>query len=257
MTAPAFTTRPLLTSHTHQGPPPRLRLVCFPHAGAPGMFFSPWTHALPAHVELVTVRYLPRAPEERLTDLAARVARELTALPVRPSALFGHSMGAVVAYETARNWDAEGPGRPALPLFVSGSPSPGDHRADDLHLRSEDELVVVLRRLGGTAAEILDDPELRATWLPDIRRDFRLLDTYRYTEGPPLNRPVIAMTGRDDPEAPLDSVRRWRAYTGSSFELCTFPGGHFYLVEDKDRLVGEVLRRLTPGGATSAGQAAP
>jgi pyochelin biosynthetic protein PchC len=255
MTVPAFTTRPLLTTHTQHGPPPRLRLVCFPHAGAPGMFFSPWAHALPAHVELVTVRYLAQGPEERLSDLAARVARELAALPARPSALFGHSMGAVVAYETARN--REDLGRPAPPLFVSGSPSPGDHRADDLHLRGEDELVVALRRLGGTAAEILDDPELRATWLPDIRRDFRLLDTYRYVDGPPLNCPVIALTGRDDPEAPLESVRRWRTYTRSSFELCTFPGGHFYLVEEKDRLVGEVLRRLAPGGAASAGQAAP
>ncbi|MGW1716011.1 thioesterase II family protein [Streptomyces sp. NPDC002156] len=255
MTVPASTTQPLLTCHAHHGPPPRVRLVCFPHAGAPGTFFTSWASALPADVELVTVRYAPHVPEERLTDLASRVARELSALPRRPSALFGHSMGAVVAYETARSWERHG--RAPLPLFVSGSPSPGAHRADDLHLRTEDELVLVLRRLGGTAAEILDDPELRAVWLPDIRRDFRLLDGYLHTEGPPLRSAVTALTGREDPEAPLDSVRRWRAYTRSSFELCTFPGGHFYLVEEKDRLVGEVLRRLTPGGAGAAGQAAP
>ncbi|MEU4657825.1 alpha/beta fold hydrolase [Streptomyces sp. NPDC023723] len=255
MTAPASTVQPLLTCHAHHGPAPRTRLVCFPHAGAPGTFFSSWLHALPAHVELVTVRYAPHGPEENLTGLAARAARELAGLPGRPSALFGHSMGAVVAYETARAW--EGLGRLPLPLFVSGAPSPGGHRPDDLHLREEDELVRVLRRLGGTAAEILDDPELRAVWLPDIRRDFRLLDTYRHLEGPPLRCPVTALTGREDPEAPLDSVRRWRSYTASSFELCTFPGGHFYLVEEKERLVGEVLRRLTPGGAASAGQTAP
>lgn len=255
MTVPARTAPSLLTCHTRQGPPPRVRLVCFPHAGAPGTFFSSWAQTLPAHVELVTVRYAPRRPEELLTDLAARVARELTGLPRRPSALFGHSMGAVMAYETARSWERTG--RTPLPLVVSGAPSPGDHRPGDLHLRDEAELVVVLRRLGGTAAEILDDPELRAVWLPDIRRDFRLLDTYRYVEGPPLGSPVTALTGRGDPEAPLDSVRRWRSHTGSSFELRTFPGGHFYLVEEKAGVIDEVLRRLTPGGATSAGQAAP
>lgn len=256
MTVPAKGILPRITVHSRHSPQPRGRLVCLPHAGAPGTFFSSWAWALPAHLELLTAHYSHCQGTEPLAGLADEIAQGLAALPRRPTALFGHSMGAVVAYEVARRLENL-EDMPLLRLFVSGARSPGEHRPSDLHLRGDDELIAMLRALGGTAPEILDDPVLRAVWMPDIRRDFRILDTYRHSEGPPLRCPVTAMVGRDDPEAPVGSVRRWREYTGSSFELCTFPGGHFYLADGKEAVITELVRRLSPGALSSDRESMP
>ncbi|CAL9394060.1 Thioesterase PikA5 [Streptomyces sp. enrichment culture] len=231
----------LLQRHTsgHRG---RARLVCLPHAGAtPGMFV-PWAAGLGPDVDLVSARYsTPDDAPRSVADLADRVAGELERLTRRPTTLFGHSMGGIVAYEVARRCSARAG---LVRLVVSGTVSPAAHRPGGTHRLDDAAFVAEVLALGGTAPQLFADPAARAVWLPPIRQDFRLIDTYRHRPGPPLSCPVTAMAGQDDHEAPPDLMRSWRDTTSADFDLRVFPGGHFYLLDAQRAVVTELRRRL-------------
>ncbi|MEU6477515.1 alpha/beta fold hydrolase [Streptomyces sp. NPDC047017] len=244
----------LLLRHT-PGARTGTRLVCLPHAGgAPGMFV-PWADGLGPDVELVSVRYgTPGRVPDSVAALAGLVAGELGRLPRRPTLLFGHSMGGIVAYEVARRC----PARAGLVrLVVSGTVAPAAHLPGDTHRLDDEAFVAELTALGGTDAELLADPAARSVWLPPIRRDFRLIDTYRHRPGPPLACPVTALAGHDDHEAPPDLMRAWRDTTSAGFDLRVFPGGHFYLLAGRQAVVTELRRRLARPGAAPPALALP
>jgi pyochelin biosynthetic protein PchC len=202
-------------------------------------------------VELVSARYgTPDDVPRSVADLAGRIAGELGRLPRRPTTLFGHSMGGIVAYEVARCC----PARVGLVrLVVSGTVPPAAHLPGGTHRLDDDAFVAEVLALGGTTPRLLTDPATRAVWLPPIRRDFRLIDTYRHRPGPPLPCPVTAMAGQHDLEAPPDLMRPWRDTTSADFDLRVFPGGHFYLLDARQAVVAELRRRLErPSSAPSA-----
>jgi surfactin synthase thioesterase subunit len=224
----------------------RVRMVCFPHAGGSAAFYRPWHRGLPPRVELHAVQYPGRAerrmapPVDDVQTMAGYIVDDLASLLDRPLALFGHSMGAFIAYEAARLLHERG--TPPVHLFVSGQVAPWTSvdaysGTVQLHIRSDvgiadaddEELVRHLQRLGGTETELLADPELREIFLPYIRNDFRMLHSYRPTVGPPLTTPITALTGADDPVATHAQADQWRNLTSSRFALEVFPGGHFFL----------------------------
>ncbi|AJC62131.1 alpha/beta fold hydrolase [Streptomyces sp. 769] len=251
--------------HRHRsGARSRARLVCFPHAGSPQGFFSSWPRSLPDQLELLSVRYPGAAADHggragTLTGLAGLVADEVAALPPKPTYLFGHSMGALVAYETARRLQSGRDNSPVVAparLFVSGCDAPTVPR-EDPDVTDDAGLIDELRRLGGTGADLLDDPVMREVWLPGVRHHFRLLASYRFLAGPALQCPVTALVGREDTEASLDGVGRWRELTEASFDLRGFPGDHFYLVPHREQLLDELRRRVAVHGSEAAWQLAP
>lgn len=213
-------------------PEAAVRLVCFPHAGGSAAFFRGWGAELPA-LSVHAVRYPGRA--ERLaeplpTDLrevAAEIAEALTGIADRPLALFGHSMGAVVALETARALQARGV--QVAHLFASGSrdgalPSPEDAvRVGE----EEDDAATVQRllELGGTDAEVAADPAFQELILPYVRADGRMFHAYEHRAAPVLQCPVTTIVGDADGDA--DS-RPWSTLT-SEFRQQVVPGDHFYL----------------------------
>lgn len=202
--------------HRHAtGPQPRHRLVCVPHAGASPAFFASWSRFLPEQVELVSARFCGSGGDgpESLHAFADAAAAELDRLPKRRTVLFGHSMGAIAAYETALRVRRSRITR----LLVSGSPAPDEHRSDDAHLLDDEGLAAELVRLGGTGGGLFDDRESRATWLPRIRRDYQLVNAHE-PSAQRLECPITAVVGDADPEAPLDGVRRWRELTAAGFE---------------------------------------
>lgn len=228
------------------------RLVCFPHAGGSATAFTPLARALPADFDVVSVQYPGRqdryaeAPFTALGPLveavAGELARELAADPGRPYALFGHSMGALVAFETARLLARrELPG--AQRLFLSGRGGPGARSGIRRDHYDDAELVAEMRGLGGTDQSMLDNPDVLEMILPALRADYRAVDTYRWQGGEPLAAPITALVGDSDPMVPVEAARTWREHTSGDFAFKVFPGGHFYLVDH----IGQVAAAVTEG----------
>lgn len=229
---------------------PRLRLVCLPHAGGTAGAFYGWTASLPPDMELVAVQYpgrQDRLAEPGLRDmgeLADSVAQALLPLLDRPVALFGHSMGAVLAYEVTLRLETLYRAR-ARQLFVSGHASPTRPRdGRDLHLRDDAAMLAGLLELGGMDEAVPADPELLALLMPSFRADLRLIETYRPRGAWPVTVPVTAYTGDADPGVPVPDVAAWADLTASEFDVRVFPGGHFYLVDQEAEVVSDISERL-------------
>ncbi|MFE7558236.1 thioesterase II family protein [Kitasatospora sp. NPDC057500] len=212
-----------------------MRLICFPHAGGSSHFFRDWHKGLP-ELEVHLVCYPGRADrfgESTATDLVA-MAGEITAavgpLLDRPTVLFGHSMGAVVAYETARALEAGG--ARLSHLFVSGARAGHLVRRDARAAGMDEESVIAtLTELGGTDTELLDHPMFRELILPYVQADFRMLGDYEHRAGALLSCSVTAVAGTSDPRVTAEQVAQWADVTTGAFRQRMVPGGHFYLAD--------------------------
>jgi pyochelin biosynthetic protein PchC len=229
---------------------PAMRLVCFPHAGGTAPFYRPWRDHLPPDLELYAVQYPGRM--DRIADplvddmdlLADSVAMAVRPLLDCPLAFFGHSLGAIVAYEVARRLCARSPGS-LVRLFVSAREAPDRQRPGVRHLASDDVLWGELARLGGTRPGALTDPDLRAAFLPALRSDYRLAECYQPHPGPLLDCPVTVLLGEQDSDVGVAETVSWAAVTWAGFSIRTFPGEHFYLIPRIADVTGEITQRLT------------
>jgi pyochelin biosynthesis protein PchC len=220
-------------------------LLCFPPAGAGASTFRGWAARLP-RVDVLGVQYPGRqdrfgepcaeAMAELADPLAAAVAAELTG----PVAFFGHSMGAVVAYEVARRLPAE---FDLARLVVSAHAAPTAPRTSRPEADTDEAVLAYLRGLGGANVAMLDDPDLRELTLPMVRADLRLLGRYEHAAGPPLTCPVTAVVGRSDHTTSAVDAAGWAARSTGPFDLVALPGGHFYL-ESPGPLMAVLTERL-------------
>jgi medium-chain acyl-[acyl-carrier-protein] hydrolase len=227
-------------------PDPRHRLFCFPHAGAGAATYAPWPSLLPNDIEVVAIQ-LPgredRLGEPAFTDAAALIRPMVQVLRPYlrlPFSLFGHSGGALFAFELARALRAR-LGREPARLFVSGQPAPDlVDQLPVLHTLADADFVRAVRDLGGTAPAVADDPQLLDVVLPALRADFGLWERYRFTPGPRLSAPITAFAGNRDTRAPVDTVAAWQRHTDGAFTLTTFDGDHFFVRDRRAELAAEI-----------------
>ncbi|MEV0387445.1 alpha/beta fold hydrolase [Nonomuraea sp. NPDC050643] len=210
------------------------RLICFPHAGGAASHYFTLSRQLEPRIEVLAVQYPGRHDRRRepcvttIAELTEHVHTAIGGLTDRPFAFFGHSMGAVIAYEVARRLQDRGEPLP-LRLFASGRRAPSTHRTDLLHLRDDAGLIADMVAAGGTDPRLLRDEELLADIVRVARNDYRAIETYSWTPGPPLRCPITALTGDADPKTTLDEASAWGRHCTQGFDLITFSGGHFYL----------------------------
>ncbi|MFI6730085.1 alpha/beta fold hydrolase [Streptomyces sp. R-74717] len=238
------------TSVFTPAPQSAVRLVCLPHAGGSASFYLPVSRALAPDVEVLAVQY-PGRQERRLEpgidnvpDYADRIFEMLKELTDKPLALFGHSMGAMLAYEVALRMRRAGLPAPVR-LFASGRRAPSRQRPNErLHEGTDAEIIAKVRQLGGPNAGVLSNPEMLELILPAIRNDYTAVETYRYEPGPVLDCPVTVLVGDNDPEVTIDEAHAWAQHTTGPFDVETFPGGHFYLADQGPRVIDLVRGTL-------------
>ncbi|MGX7674577.1 thioesterase II family protein [Plantactinospora sp. DSM 117369] len=230
-------------------PSPRLRLVCLPYAGGSAAAYRGWTSLLPHDVELLAVQYPGRQDRlgelcvddlPRMADLVTGALRSELGCDV---AVFGHSMGAAIAYEVALRLEILH-GVQVAHVFVSANAAPNRRSARQLHRASDDELVAEMSRLGAADMWLLADEDMRELVLPAFRSDLRLIETYRHRPGALLSAPMTVYAGEADADVGVGDVAAWREFTTGPSELRVFPGGHFFLHDATEDLVRDVLARL-------------
>ncbi|MFJ7261262.1 thioesterase II family protein [Streptomyces globosus] len=226
----------------------RTRLFCFPFAGGGAGAFRSWAAHLADVAEVLPVLLPGRDERHReplatdLDDLAGRMADDLADWCRPPYALYGHSMGAQLAYRFVHALADRGAPLPGL-LVVAAHRAP--HQPPMLPLSyslPRDGLVERLREFGATPAPVLDNEGILDFFLPIIRADFALSElSPEYGYDRPLPVPVLALGGVDDPLVTEDQVRAWSLHTTSRFQAQMFPGSHFFQAEN-EQLVMDLLR---------------
>lgn len=232
-------------------PDAAVRLICFPFAGSGASIYHSWARAFPPSVEVRAVQLpghetrLREPPQTSARPLARLIADALIPYLDRPFAFFGHSMGALLSFEVARELRRRGLRIPDH-LFVSAKSAPQlpPSRPPVFDL-PEADFLEQLRRLYNPPEQAWERPELLQMLLPVMRADMAICDTFVFCHEPPLDCPICACGGTDDPETPMERLDAWREQTTSVFTVHLFPGGHFYLNKALARLLGIVGRELS------------
>jgi medium-chain acyl-[acyl-carrier-protein] hydrolase len=232
----------------NEGSVVRCRVFCFPHAAGNATFYRPLRRFMPPEVDFCPVELPGRAarldepPFTSMSTLMERLDHALQPLMGVPFGFFGHSVGACMAFEAARQLRSVD-GRIAVHLFVSGRGGPKFASADPPRARppSDRDLLAILGRFGGTPAAVMQRPELIAALLPALRADLALVAAYAVDPEARVTCPITAFAGADD-AAHSGSLQSWRDFTCGKFRACIFSGGHFYFSPAAAALAKEIIQ---------------
>jgi surfactin synthase thioesterase subunit len=224
----------------------RTTLLCVPFAGAGASFFHPWRELSAGRWRLMPLE-LPgrerRLLEEPYTDVAEAAKSEADGVAEAlgegaRAVLFGHSMGAVLAYELAHLLGARGVH--VERLVVSGSPGPWTRRATRATGLPDDEFLARIEEFAGVRHEALDHPEMRELILPALRADCEMHENYVPGTGEPVAVPICSVRGEHDRLVSAVEAREWRSATTGGFTALEFPGDHMYLVDRAPELLAAI-----------------
>lgn len=212
-----------------------LRLFCFPYAGGGAHVFSSWQQHFPSEIDVCLVhlpgrgKRLAETPFTRLRSVLDNITDVVLKHAQGPFAFYGHSMGALISFELTRELRRRGSPLPQA-LFLSGrrAPTLPGREGPTFNLPHE-EFVARLKKFNHASRQLLDNPELLALFLPLLRADFELVDSYTYYPEPPLPCPINVYGGLQDEFVSADGLREWRQQTSSACEYRMFSGDHFFI----------------------------
>ncbi|MBE8989186.1 thioesterase II family protein [Nostoc sp. LEGE 12450] len=231
-------------------PQANLRLFCFAYAGGSAAIFRTWPNNLPSNVEVCAVEYPGRgrqiksAPLTRLEPLVEAIAPVLLPYLDKPFAFFGHSMGGLVSFELTRLLRSQYNLTP-FHLFISARRAPQlPPIKPPLHILSDHDLQNELRSLNGTPKAVLESEELMQIFLPILRADFAVLETYIYTPKQPLECPITAFGGLQDQDVSHEDLQAWREQIIAAFSLHELNGDHFFIHSHQELLLKLIYQEL-------------
>jgi medium-chain acyl-[acyl-carrier-protein] hydrolase len=212
-----------------------LRVFCLPYAGASADLYRAWQSFIPPEVDLCLVhlpgrsRRIAEKPFQRLALLVDAVTRHMDSKTDIPYALYGHSMGGLISFELARELFRRYKSGPRH-LFVSGCLPPHlMNSGRSTFALSDSEFIAELEQLKGTPAEILDNAELMEIFLPLLRADFELVETYECRSGVRLACPITVYSGLNDERVPPQRTRCWEEHTSAGCTVRLLHGDHFFI----------------------------
>jgi medium-chain acyl-[acyl-carrier-protein] hydrolase len=231
----------------HLSPKRAFPLLCFPYAGGSGEMFRQWNRHFSREIDVCLVhlpgrgRRIAQAPFTNLKPLVETIADVVANQVPQPFAFYGHSMGALISFELARELRRRGATVPQH-LFLSGRQAPTapplEGRIFDL---PHDEFIAAVKKLNGTPHGVLDDPELRDLFLPLLRADFEIVDTYVHQSEEPLSWPITVYGGLRDNHVSVENLRDWQKQTVATCKTKMFPGDHFFIQDPASNFLN-VLR---------------
>lgn len=227
----------------------RIRLLCFHHAGGSAAMYREWCRLMPRSVELVAVQLPGRADRfiepahDSMTGLVHDLVDVLKPLLDRPFAFYGISMGARVAWALAHTLREQAMPLPTR-LYLACDPAPATDDGTWPWEGRADGLVGYLREMGGTPPDVLEQPELLRAILPTLRADLAVLSTNDFRPVAPLDVPICAFAGVDDPVGTPELVASWRAETTAGFRLYHLASGHFLNTAAEHQVVQTIVQDL-------------
>jgi surfactin synthase thioesterase subunit len=248
--------RVMISSEWFIRPQPKLapvaRLICLPYAGGSAATYVPWAKSLPAQVELIALQppgrgsRMNEAPHARMESLVAQLMDVFPRITERPYVLFGHSLGARVAFEVTLQCQHKGIPLPAR-LIASGSRAPHlPKRQPPLHDLPDAQFVEALRDLDGTPEEILNNHDLIQWLLPLLRADFRIADQHRAPRTA-LNCPLTVFAGTEDETVSPAEAEAWKELTTGELDIRWVTGGHFFVERNREWVLARVNALLNAG----------
>jgi medium-chain acyl-[acyl-carrier-protein] hydrolase len=217
----------------------KFRLFCFPYSGAGASIFRTWAAPLAPHIEVVAVQ-LPGRETRRKEPLFANLPALIEALTPallpyldRPFAFFGHSVGALISFEMARQLRRVGHS-PPVQLIVSSRPAPQLPAATPpIHHLPDADFLAALQRYSGTPAIVLENADVMNVFMPILRADLAMNETHVYQPEAPFEFPIAAFGGLQDPQVSQAALASWSEQTSADFQIELLPGNHFFLKEQK------------------------
>ena len=230
---------------------PPARLFIFPHTGGSANFYVPFAKAFSGGTTCVAVQYPGKRAGKDLSqytsipEMADRLCAMLKPADPKPGpvAFFGHSMGALLAFEVALRFEQAG--NPIGALFVSASAAPGmmPKRADLAVAGSDLELLSMVSEVTGANPEFLNNDQFAATLLPTLR-GLKAIAAYECPAEATVSCPLHALVADDDELATPDLAAPWEQRTTGAFDLTVFPGDHFYINTNLPQLAEWVEARI-------------
>jgi len=226
-------------------------MFCFPFAGGGATIYHSWNNDILSDIELARVQLPGREARlreplfNRLASLVDTLAGELIPWIDVPFAFYGHSMGALLAFELARELRRRH-GLLPFHLFVSGYHAPQLTTSESpfSHLPNE-EFIDRVRQYGGVPDLVSQNEEMMEIFLPILRADFEMTETYVYRQEAPLECPITAFGGLSDPKISFEKITAWSLHTSVRFSYHFFPGGHFFLHDSEPLVLKQVNLQLS------------
>jgi len=223
-------------------------LFCFPYAGGGASVYRSWIKKFQDSITVCPIQLPGR--EERIhekaytnmTDLVDELEYTILSLIQGEYMLWGHSMGAKIVYELEKRLEKHK--KIAKCIFVSASRIPSSQEKNIFYNLPDQSFIKAIAKLGGTSKYILDNKEIMSLFMPMLRADFELDETYYDEKINMLHCAIIAFSGKKDEEIKLDEIEKWKNYTDNFFAFKIFKGGHFFIHDQENEIITEIRKYL-------------